>query len=107
MSALPLAVLELTPGPMSSDDHQDDARTVGDRIAEVIRANEHAPKKTLTDDELQRLKAAAGRLDQLLSDAANAETEELKTAVSKLDQLLKNISAGKDAAPALRLRKDR
>ena len=34
---------------MSSDDHQDDARTVGDRIAEVIRANEHAPKKTLTD----------------------------------------------------------
>jgi hypothetical protein len=92
---------------MSSQDHQDDARTVGDRIAEVIRANEHAPKKTLTDDEVRKLKAAAGRLEQLLSAAANAETEELKTAVSKLDQLLKNISAGKDVAPALRLRKDK
>jgi len=92
---------------MSSEDHQDDARTVGDRIAEVIRANEHAPKKTLTDDELQNLKAAAGRLEQLLSDAANAETEKLKTAVSKLDQLLKTISSGKDVAPALRLRKDK
>lgn len=92
---------------MSSDDHQDDARTVGDRIAEVIRDNEHAPKKTLTVDELRKLKAAAGRLDQLLSDAANAQTEELKTAVSKLDQLLKNLSAGKDVAPALRLRRDK
>jgi hypothetical protein len=92
---------------MSSDDHQDDARTVGDRIAEVIRANENAPKKTLTDDELRKLRVAAGRLDQLLSDAANAETEELKIAVSKLDQLLKNISSGKDIAPALRLRKDK
>jgi hypothetical protein len=90
---------------MSSDDHQDDARTVGDRIAEVIHANEHAPKKNLTAAELQKLKAAAGRLDRLLSDAANAESEELKTAVSRLDQLLKNINAGKDVAPALRLRK--
>jgi predicted house-cleaning noncanonical NTP pyrophosphatase (MazG superfamily) len=92
---------------MSSDDHQDDARTVGDRIAEVIRANERAPKKTLTDNELRKLKAAAGRLEQLLSDASNAETEELKTAVSKLDQLLRNINAGKDVAPALRLRKSK
>jgi predicted house-cleaning noncanonical NTP pyrophosphatase (MazG superfamily) len=92
---------------MSSDDHQDDARTVGDRIAEIIRSNERVPKKTLTDDELRKLKAAAGRLEQLLSDASNAETEELKTAVSKLDQLLKNINAGKDVAPALRLRKSK
>jgi hypothetical protein len=92
---------------MSSDDHQDDARTVGDRIAEVIRSNDLVPKKTLSDDELQMLKTAAGRLDQLLSDAANAETVELKIAVSKLDQLLKNISAGKDIAPALRLRRDK
>jgi HAMP domain-containing protein len=92
---------------MSSDDHQDDARTVGERIAAIIRANENTPKKNLTNDELGKLKVAAGRLDQLLSDAANAETEELKSAVSKLDQLLKNISAGKDVAPALRLRKDK
>jgi predicted house-cleaning noncanonical NTP pyrophosphatase (MazG superfamily) len=92
---------------MSSDDDQDDARTVGDRIAEIIRANENTPKKTVTDGELRKLKAAAGRLDQLLSDAANAETEELKTAVSKLDQLLKNINAGKEVAPALRLRKNK
>lgn len=92
---------------MSSDDHQDDARTLGDRIAEVIRANEQAPKKNLSAAELQKLKAAAGRLDQLLLESANAQTEELKTAASKLDQLLKNINAGKDVAPALRLRKNK
>jgi hypothetical protein len=92
---------------MNSEDHLNEARTLGERIAELIRANEHAPKKTLPPNELQKLKAAAGRLDGLLSDAAHAETEELKNAVSKLDQLLKNISSGKEVAPKLRLRKDK
>jgi hypothetical protein len=92
---------------MTSEDHLNEARTLGERIAEVIRTNEQAPKKTLAREELQKLKAAAGRLDRLLSDAAHAETEELKNAVTKLDQMLKNISAGKDVAPALRIRKDK
>jgi hypothetical protein len=92
---------------MSSEENQVGARTVGERIAEVIRANESAPKKNLAPDDLQKLKAAAGRLEQLLTEAANAETEELKSAVSKLEELLKNIGAGKDVAPSLRLRKTR
>jgi molecular chaperone DnaK (HSP70) len=92
---------------MTSEDHLNEARTLGERIAEVIRTNEQAPKKTLPSEELQKLKAAAGRLDRLLSDAAHAETDELKNAVTKLDQMLKNISAGKEIAPALRIRKDK
>ena len=90
---------------MSSEGNQDDARTVGERIAEVIRSNEQVPKKNLAPDELRKLKAATGRLEELLSDVANAETDELRTAVSKLETLLKNIGAGKDVAPTLRLRK--
>ena len=92
---------------MSSEDHLHEARTLGERIAEVIRTNEQAPKKTLPREELQKLKVAAGRLDRLLSDAAHAEAEELKNAVSKLDQMLKNLSAGKDVVPALRTRKEK
>jgi len=90
---------------MSSEEDQYDARTVGERIADVIRANEQVPKKNLAPEDLRKLKTAAGRLEQLLSDAANAETEELRTAVSKLEALLKNIGAGKDVSPTLRLRK--
>jgi predicted DNA-binding transcriptional regulator YafY len=89
---------------MSGEDNQDRDRTVGERIAEVIRSNEQAPKKNLTEEEVRALKAAAERLEQLLSDAANAETEALKSAASRLDQLLKDIGAGKDVAPGLRIR---
>jgi hypothetical protein len=90
---------------MSDENNQDNARTIGERISEVIRAKEHAPAKHLAPDELNKLKAAAGRLEQLLSDAANAETAELKTAVSKLETLLKNLSSGKEIAATLRLRR--
>jgi predicted house-cleaning noncanonical NTP pyrophosphatase (MazG superfamily) len=90
---------------MSDEKNQDNARTIGERISEVIRSKERAPAKHLAPDELNKLKAAAGRLEQLLSDAVNAETEELKTAVSKLETLLKNLGSGKDVAASLRLRK--
>jgi redox-regulated HSP33 family molecular chaperone len=92
---------------MSSEDNQDRDRTVGERIAEVIRANEQIPTKTVTEEELCQLKAAAGRLEQWLSDAANAETEALKDAASRLEQLLKDIGAGKDVVPALRVRREK
>jgi hypothetical protein len=92
---------------MSSEDNQDRNRTVGERIAEVIRVNEQAPKRNLTEEELRALKAAAGRLEQLLSDAANAEAEALKIAASRLDQFLKDIGAGKDIAPGLRVRREK
>jgi hypothetical protein len=89
---------------MSSEENQDGAPTVGERIAEVIRANEKAPTKNLAPDEIKKLKAAAGRLEKLLSEAANAETQELKAAASKLEALLKSIGSSKDIAPSFRLR---
>ena len=92
---------------MSSEDNQDRDRRVGERIAEVVRANEQVPKKSVTEEELRQLKAAAARLEQLLTDAANAETQELKNAASRLDQLLKDIGSGKDVAPALRVRREK
>jgi hypothetical protein len=90
---------------MGSEDNQD--RTVGERIAEVIRANEQAPKKNLTEEEVRALKTAAGRLEQLLADGANAETEALKNAASRLDQLLKDLGAGKDVSPRVRFRQEK
>lgn len=90
---------------MSREENQDGAPTVGKRIADVIRANEQASKKHLAPDELKKLKAAAGRLEQLLANAANAETEELKAAAQKLEALLKSIGSGKDLASSIRLRK--
>jgi len=94
-------------GLMSSEDNQDRNRTIGERIAEVIRCNELIPRKNVTEEELRALKAAAGRLEQFLSDAANVEKEELKSAASRLDQLLKDIGAGKDVAPGLRVRREK
>jgi hypothetical protein len=38
------------------------------RIVSLIWANEQALKKPITDEEVQKLEAAAARLDQLLED---------------------------------------
>ena len=70
-----------------------------------MHAHESAARNNISQDELQKLKAAAGRLEQLLADAAGAETEDLKKAASRLDQLLKELGAGKDIAPGFRVRK--
>jgi hypothetical protein len=101
----------LQAGPMSSDDSQDRERNVRDRIATFVQA---AKGKQATDEELQTLRRAVGRLDQLLADVAadeqarrkRAEEEEaqaLRVAAARLDQLLTDI-AKKDAAPELKLR---
>ena len=89
---------------MSTDEKQDQDHTIGERISEVMRAHESAPR-SMSQDELQKLKAAAGRLEQLLADAAGAETEDLKKAASRLDQLLKELGAGKDIASGFRVRR--
>ena len=105
MGALRSIAMESLLRAMSSEENQDGAPTVGKRIADVIRANEQASKNNLAPDELKKLKAAAGRLDQLLASAASAETEELKAAASKLEALLKSIGSGRDLASSIRLRK--
>jgi hypothetical protein len=104
----------LQPGPMSNDDNQDRERNVRDRIATFVQAHKQAKGKQAADEELQTLRRAVGRLDQLLADAAadeqarrkRAEEEEaqaLRVAAARLDQLLTDI-AKKEAAPELKLR---
>ena len=92
---------------MSAYERQDEDRTVGERIAEVMRAHEAVAGKKVSQQDFQKLKAAAQRLEQLLADAADAEKDDLKKAASRLDQLLKDLGAGKDVAPGFRVRRER
>ncbi len=72
----------LQPGPMSNDDNQDRERNVRDRIATFVQAHKHAKGKQATDEELQTLRRAVGRLDQLLADAAADEQARRERATS-------------------------
>jgi hypothetical protein len=76
------------------------------RIVSLIRANEQALKKPITDEEVQKLKAAAARLDQMLKAAADADGQVLRSAVARLDQLLEDIATGKDVTYDLKRRRN-
>jgi len=65
------------------------------RIARFMRANE-VGKVQVPDQELQRLKAAAQRLDQLLAEVRNLEVQALREATARLDRLLEEVAAGRD-----------
>ena len=65
-------------------------------IVSLIRANEQALKKPITDEEVQKLKAAAARLDQMLKAAVDTDGQVLRSAAARLDQLLEDIATGKD-----------
>ena len=82
---------------MGNEDEHGRERAFRERLAGLGQVNDQAGRKPISQDELQRLKAATGRLDQLLSNAADAEAEELKTAASRLDQMLSDITGGTDA----------
>ncbi len=77
-------------------------RALRERIANLIRSNEQARKKPITEQEKQALLAAADRLQQKLSEATSAEREALKGAASRLDQLLADLRAGKDVTRILK-----
>lgn len=89
---------------MSNQDHQD--RELRERIAGQIRATEHAHAAPITDEELQALKAAASRLDQLLKSGADADAQTLKNAAARLDQILASIGAGRDVTDELKRRRE-
>jgi hypothetical protein len=76
------------------------------RIVSLIRANEQALKKPITDEEVQKLKAAAARLDQMLKAAVDADGQELRSAATRLDQLLEDIATGKDVTYDLKRRRN-
>jgi len=90
---------------MNSENDQARERDLRERIARLIRANQQARRKPLTDDERQKLNAAARRLDQMLKAAADEGQQLLKTAAVRLDQLLKDIAAGKDVTNNLKRRR--
>jgi hypothetical protein len=77
------------------DNDNDQNRELKERIAILIRAAERAPAP-VAGEELQKLKAAASRLDELLKSAADAEVQSLKEAAARLDQMLANLGKGKD-----------
>lgn len=81
---------------MSNEDDQDRERDLRDRIASLIRANAQAPRRRITDEEQQKLKAAANRLDQILKSGEEAQREVLRKAAARLGQMLKDIRKGKD-----------
>ena len=99
---------------MSNGENQDRERNVRDRIATIVQAHEQARRKQATNEEIQILRRAVGRLDQLLADAAadeqarrkrakEEEAQALRVAAARLDQLLTDI-ASKETAPELKLR---
>jgi hypothetical protein len=92
---------------MSSGDNQGHDRDVREKIVSLMQTIGQAPTKPLASDELQKLKTAANRLDQLLKSASNADQQALKGAIGRLDQLLADIGAGKDIAIGLKRRRER
>ena len=86
---------------MNDEDNQDQARDVGQRIARFIRSIGQGTEKQIAGEELQKLKAAANRLDQMLMSAADADREALRNAADRLDRLLVDIRKGKDVTGGL------
>ena len=86
---------------MNSRDNQGPDRDVRERIVNLMQSIGKGPKKQFPAEELQKLKGAASRLDQMLK-AANADQQALKSAAARLDQLLSDIRAGKDVTNNLK-----
>jgi hypothetical protein len=89
---------------MNSRDNPGPDREVHERIVNLMQSIGSGPKKQISAEELEKLKSAASRLDQMLKAAANADQQTLKSAAAKLDQLLSDIRAGKDVSSNLKRR---
>ncbi|HSY91085.1 MAG TPA: hypothetical protein VK812_06910 [Candidatus Binatus sp.] len=87
---------------MNSRDNQGPDREVRERIVNLMQSIGSGPKKQIPAEELEKLKSAASRLDQMLKAAANADQQTLKSAATKLDRLLDDIRAGKDVSSNLK-----
>lgn len=79
-----------------SKDHQDRERDVRERIMSLMRSIGRAPRKQITSAELQKLNHAVGRLNQMLKASLDADLQTLRSAALRLDQLLSDIRKGKD-----------
>ena len=92
---------------MNDEGNQRPERDVGKRITGLIQSIGNAPKKQITNEELQSLKTAASRLDEMLKAATDADQQALRNAAGRLDQLLADIRKGKDVANRLKRRRGR
>ena len=91
---------------MNNENEKGREHDLRQRIVSLIRANEQALKKPITDEEVQKLKAAAARLDQILKAAVDADGQVLRSAAARLDQLLEDIATGKDVTYDLKRRRN-
>lgn len=90
---------------MSSDHHRDP--DVREKIVSLMLSiGQSAKKKQITSEELQKLKNAAGRLDQMLKASADADRQTLRNASVRLEQLLTDIRKGKDVTNDLKRRRE-
>jgi len=81
---------------MNNDDNHGREHDIQERIVSLMQAAGQIPKKQITGEELQKLKTAASRLDQMLKSTADADLEALRSGAARLDQLLADIGTGKD-----------
>jgi hypothetical protein len=81
---------------MNSRDNQSPDRDMRGRIVNLMQSIAKGPRKQIPAEELQKLKSAASRLDQMLKAAANADQQALTSAAARLDQLLSDLRVGKD-----------
>jgi uncharacterized protein (DUF4415 family) len=81
---------------MSTGNDQGRERDVREKIVRVMQSIGNGPRKQLSAEEAEKLKNAAGRLDQMLKVAADADQQALQNAAARLDRLLADIRAGKD-----------
>lgn len=91
---------------MNNDDNHSREREIRDRIVKAIRATERSPNKPISAEEVHKLKTAAGRLDKLLKDTADADVQVLKNAAGRLNQLLEDLRVGKDVVSVRKRRRD-
>jgi hypothetical protein len=91
---------------MNNENEKGREHDLRQRIVSLIRANGQALKKPITDEEVQKLKAAAARLDQMLKAAVDADGQVLRSAAARLDQLLEDIAIGKDFTHDLKRRRN-
>jgi phage FluMu protein gp41 len=81
----------------SGDNHHNRPRDPRDRIAAFMQAHQQPQPRQVAQEDVQKLQAAAGKLDQLLEKAeaqsrskqvTDQDLQTLKAAAGKLDDLL-------------------
>ena len=91
---------------MNNDDNHSGEREVRERIKSLMQVAGQIPKKQITGEELQKLKTAASRLDQMLKSTADADLQALRSGAARLERLLADIGTGKDFTSDLKRRRD-